>query len=204
MDLNPRKEKERRTMQEKRNVKKLVAVGTFSAIAYLLMMLNFPIPLLPTFLLIDFSEIPALLAAIMFGPIAGVAVEAIKNLLHYFIQGSGTGVPVGQLANFLAGVLFIIPAAYLFQKFRSSKGLTYGLALGTVIMTLMMSVLNYYVILPAYTFFLNAPALSSEQARELIVTGILPFNMIKGMMITFIFMMLFAKMKPWIQRQMAV
>ncbi|WP_044747996.1 ECF transporter S component [Bacillus alveayuensis] len=191
-------------MKETNNVKKMVVVGMLSGIAYLLMMLNFPLPALPPFLLIDFSEIPALLAAILFGPITGIAVEGIKNMLHYFIQGSGTGVPVGQLANFTAGVLFILPASYLFRKFGTAKGLTYGLVLGTIVMTLMMSILNYYIILPAYTFFLNAPALSGEQARQLIVTGILPFNVIKGSMITVIFIILFTKMKPWIQRQMAV
>jgi riboflavin transporter len=191
-------------MKETSNVKKMVVIGMLSSIAYLLMMLNFPLPALPPFLTMDFSEIPALLAAIIFGPIAGIAVEAVKNLLHYFIQGSGTGVPIGQLANFVAGVLFILPASYLFKKLRTAKGLTYGLVLGTTVMTLMMSVLNYYVILPAYTFFLNAPALTSEEARQLIVTGILPFNVIKGMIITVIFTILFTKMKPWIQRQMAV
>ena len=95
---------------------------------------------------IDFSDVPALIAAIIFGPVAGVIVEAIKNILHYGIQGSLTGVPVGEIANFIAGCLFIGPAAFLFRKYRTVKSLTTGLMLGTITMALIMSVLNYIII----------------------------------------------------------
>ncbi|HWO98171.1 MAG TPA: ECF transporter S component [Bacillus sp. (in: firmicutes)] len=190
-------------MNRVKSTKKLVTLGMLSSISYLLMMLNFPLPGLPPFLKIDFSEVPALIAAIIYGPVAAIIVEAIKNFLHYLIQGSATGVPVGQLANFVAGLLYILPAAYLFRKFRTAKGLTWGLAAGTVIMTFLMSLTNYYIWLPAYTLFLQAPALSGEDARQLVVMGIMPFNMIKGILTGVIFALLFAKMKTWITRQTA-
>jgi riboflavin transporter len=195
--------KERGTMNQVKSTKKLVTLGMLSSISYLLMMLNFPLPGLPPFLKIDFSEVPALIAAIIYGPVAGIIVEAIKNALHYLVQGSMTGVPVGQAANFVAGLLYILPAAYLFRKFRNAKGITWGLVAGTVTMTLLMSVTNYYVWLPAYTLFLQAPALSGEDARQLIVTGIMPFNMVKGILTGVIFALLFAKMKRWFNEQTA-
>jgi riboflavin transporter FmnP len=189
-------EKERRNMKNK-NATKMVTVAMLSSISYLLIMLDFPFPGLPAFLKIDFSEVPALIAAIIFGPGGGIIVEAIKNVLHYGIQGSLTGVPVGEIANFIAGCIFILPVSYFFRKYRTVKGLTVGLVAGTTAMTLIMSILNYFVILPAYTWFLNAPAMSNEATRQLIVTGILPFNVIKGILIAVVFVLLFSRLKVW-------
>ncbi|WP_110113004.1 ECF transporter S component [Bacillus sp. CGMCC 1.16541] len=191
-------------MEQTKKTQKLVTLGMLSSISYVLMMFNFPLPGIPPFLKIDFSELPALIAAIIYGPIAGIIVEGIKNLLHYMIQGSMTGVPVGQVANFVAGLLFILPVAYMFRKYRDTKGITIGLVVGTIAMAVLMSVLNYYVLLPAYTMFLQAPALSSEEAKQLIVTGILPFNFIKGIVTGIIFMLLFTKMRTWIVKQATV
>jgi riboflavin transporter FmnP len=66
-------------------------------------------------------------------------------------------------------------------------------------MTVMMSILNYFIILPAYTFFLNMPAMSSAEAKGLIVVGIMPFNLIKGIVVTLIFTVLFSRLKPWVR-----
>ncbi len=173
-----------------------------SSIAYLLMMLDFPFPGLPPFLKIDFSDVPALIVAIIFGPIAGIIVEGIKNILHYGIQGSLVGVPVGEIANFIAGCLFIGPATFLFRKYRTVKSLTTGLMLGTITMALIMSVLNYIIIFPAYTWFLNAPAMSSEAIRTTVVTAILPFNLIKGIVVTIVFVALFSRLKVWVFAKM--
>lgn len=182
-----------------RKIRQTVTVSALSSIAYLLMMLNFPLPGLPPFLKIDFSEVPALLAAIVFGPVAGITVEAIKNILHYIIEGAMTGVPVDQVANFFAGLLFILPTSYFYKKVHSTKGLTIGLITGTITMTAMMSILNYYLFLPAYTFFLHAPAMSSTEVKSLIVAGIMPFNLIKGSVVALLFIILFAKLKPWLR-----
>jgi riboflavin transporter FmnP len=187
---------------KQRNVTQMVSVAMLSSISYLLMMLDFPFPGLPPFLKIDFSEVPALIAAVVFGPGAGIIVEAIKNALYYGVQGSLTGVPVGEAANFIAGCLFILPASYFYRKYRTVKGLTAGLIIGTTTMTLIMSILNYFIILPAYTWFLNMPAMSAEATRQLIVTGILPFNIIKGTIITVVFVLLFSRLKVWIGAKM--
>lgn len=187
---------------QKGKIKQMVAVSMLSTIAYVLMMFDFPFPGLPPFLQIDFSEVPALLAAIIFGPAAGVMVEAIKNVLHYGITGSFTGVPVGQLANFVAGILFILPVSYLFRKKHTVKRLSIGLIFGTVLMTFMMGLLNYVIILPAYTWFLGADPMSSQMMIELILKGIAPFNLIKGTIITLLFIALYNRMQPWVMKQM--
>lgn len=183
------------------NVKALVSIGMLSSISYILMLLNFPIPPFPPFLMIDFSDIPALIAALIFGPAAGVLVELIKNILNYFMTGSATGVPVGHMANFVAGMLYILPTYYFYKKMKTKKGMTIGLVIGTMAMAVIMSVLNYLIILPAYTFFLNFPAMSAPEMRTMIVTGILPFNIVKGLFMSIIFMLLFTRMDTWINKQ---
>ncbi|WP_433742916.1 ECF transporter S component [Falsibacillus pallidus] len=184
----------------KMGVKSLVVVGMLSSLSYILMLLNFPLPFFPNFLLIDFSDIPALVAAIMMGPLAGVLVELIKNGLHYMMTGSATGVPVGDFANFMAGILYILPTYYVFNRLKTKKAMTIGLIAGTFSMSIIMSILNYLVILPAYTYFLHYPAMSSGEVRAMIVTGILPFNIVKGFIIMGLFMLLFTRMHGWMMK----
>ncbi|MCG6794038.1 ECF transporter S component [Geobacillus sp. YHL] len=183
------------------NIRTFVAVSVLSAGAYLLMMLNFPLPPFPNFLLMDFSDIPALVAALLYGPLAGVSVELLKNVLNYFLVGSATGVPIGQIANFTAGVAFMLPVSYIYRKAASKKGMFLGLAAGTATMALTMSVLNYYVFLPAYTLFLGAPAMSAPETKALVISAILPFNAAKGVLMAVVFMFLFLRLRPWLQKQ---
>ncbi|MDP4086709.1 MAG: ECF transporter S component [Bacillota bacterium] len=189
---------------KKLSVRVVVGIGMLSSIAYILMLLNFPIPPFPNYLLIDFSDIPALIAAIVLSPLAGILVEFFKNVLNYFMTGSPTGVPIGHIANFTAGILFVLPTYYLFRKLKTRKGMTLSLIVGTVIMAVVMSILNYYVILPAYTFFLNTPAMSTPATRKLVVTAILPFNLVKGAIMSGIFMLIFIRLQKWISKQSVI
>ncbi|WP_153122690.1 ECF transporter S component [Peribacillus tepidiphilus] len=182
-------------------VRKFVAVGMFSSIAYILMLLNFPFPGFPQFLLVDFSDIPALVAALIFGPVAGVMVEFIKNILDYLMTGSSTGVPIGHIANFTAGVIFILPTYYIFKKLSSKIGMTIALIAGTLTMATLMSILNYFIIFPAYTMFMGWEPMSAPDLRQFIATAILPFNIVKGLLITIVFMLLFTRLHGWIEKQ---
>jgi riboflavin transporter len=182
-------------MKKKNNVRMIVSIGMLSSIAYLLMLLNFPLPLFPNFLFVDFSDIPPLIAALFFGPIAGVLVEFFKNVLNYLATGSQTGIPVGHIANFVAGILFILPVYYTYNKLKTKKGMTLALLLGTLTMAVLMSILNYVIILPAYTALLHFPDM-----RNLVLPAILPFNILKGFIMSVIFMLVFMKMKGWIDK----
>ncbi|MGP7816094.1 ECF transporter S component [Niallia sp. 01092] len=184
-------------MRKKMNVRTYVSVGMLSGLAYVLMMLNFPIPPFPNWLLIDFSDVPALIAALIFGPAAGILVELIKNIIDYFITGSETGIPVGHMANFLAGVSFILPSYYIYQKMKSKRGMVVGLIISTLSMTVALSLFNYFVLLPVFIELTKFPM----DIRETVIKGILPFNLLKGVIISAIFMLIFTKMSVWIQKQ---
>ncbi|TWE06228.1 riboflavin transporter FmnP [Neobacillus bataviensis] len=181
--------------RKKLNVKAYVSIGMLSSIAYLLMLLNFPLPIFPNFLFVDFSDIPALIAALVFGPLAGILVELFKNVLNYIATGSQTGVPVGHIANFVAGIVFVLPTLFVYNRLKTRKGMTIALVAGTVIMAVVMSILNYILILPAYTMLMGFPDM-----RNLVVPAILPFNILKGIMMSFIFMLLFIRMQAWINK----
>ena len=91
-------------------LRSFVTVGMLSGISFILMLLNFPLPWFPAFLQIDFSDVPALIATITMGPVAGILVELVKNVLDWVYTGAPEGIPVGHLANFVTGILFIFPA----------------------------------------------------------------------------------------------
>lgn len=182
-------------------LQKMVSIGMLSAISFVLMIFNFPLPAFPSYLEVDFSDVPALMAAITMGPVAGIVVEFIKNVLNWFYVGSPTGVPVGQIANFTTGILFIMPVYFIFKRLTSAKGLTTGLVLGTITMAVGMSVLNYFLFMPMYNYFLNVPTETGAALTKSIVTFVLPFNIIKGAIVTVIMLLLFSSSKNWIAKQ---
>lgn len=184
-----------------KKLQRMIIIGMMSSIAFLLHLLNFPIPPFPAFLEVDFGDIPALVTAIILGPVAGILVELLKNIIDWVYTGSPTGVPVGHLANFVTGLLFILPTYFIYNKLRSKKGLTVGLVLGTITMAVGMSVANYFVFMPMYNYFLNMPVETGAALRNTIVVGILPFNIVKGILVTVVFLLIFKVMDKWITKQ---
>ncbi|MDI7741438.1 ECF transporter S component [Lysinibacillus fusiformis] len=187
-------------MKQSLKLRSFVTIAMLSSISFIFMLLNFPLPGFQSFLQIDFSDVPALIAAITMGPVAGILVELFKNILDWIFSGTPTGVPVGHMANFATGLLFILPVYYIYKKFPTIKGLSIGLVAGTVIMSVGMSLLNYVAFLPMYSYFLGWGEIDM---KAMIVAGILPFNLIKGIMLMVIVILLFRTMKSWIENQRA-
>lgn len=187
------------TNKQSSKLLKLIILALLGTISLVLFFLNFPLPFLPPYLKIDFSEVPALIAALIFTPMAGVAVEAIKNMLYLVVSGAGD--PIGVIANFLAGVMFIVPVAVLYHRYKGVKSIISGLITGTIIMAIGMSILNYLVILPAYAWFMGWEDMSQSAKWLAVSFGVLPFNIIKGIIVGLLFVPLFIKMKRWIEQK---
>jgi riboflavin transporter len=179
------------------SLRRFVTIAMLGALSFVIMLLNFPLPGFPSFLKIDFSDVPALVATITMGPVAGILVELLKNVLEWIYVGSPTGVPVGQMANFSTGVLFILPVYYVYNRFQSTKGLVLGLIASTLSMTIGMAILNLIAFIPMYAYFMNFQL----DAYETIVLGIVPFNLLKGIMLIVIVLLLFKTMNKWIEQQ---
>ena len=182
-------------------MKRLVTVPLLSAVAFILMYMEFQLPLLPAFLKLDFSTLPALIGGLMFGPAAGIMIELIKNMLHLLLKNTD-GLLVGEIANFIAGSCFVY-SAILMQRLRQGKtGLIMGLLLGTVVMTVVMAVANVYVLFPAYAALYQVSVenlLSSFQFDSiwsLVIYGITPFNVIKGLAVSLLAYPIYVKLAP--------
>ncbi len=132
---------------------KIAVTAMLSAAATVLMFLEFPIPfLIPSFVELDFSELPALLAAFSLGPVSGVVVCLVKNVIKGLLF-SGTG-GVGEMCNFLLGICFVIPAGLIYHYKRTRSGALAGALAGAVIMALCSIPVNYFISYPVYTKFL--------------------------------------------------
>lgn len=178
---------------------RITVLSLLSALAFLMQYFNFPLPPFPPFLKVDFSEVPALLAAVIFGPLAGVVVELLKNLLHFVFSGSETGIPIGQLSNFVAGSIFVATAGWITRKIPGIKGLVIGISIGSLIMASIMSLANYYVFLPAYAYFIDW-TMGEAEKTALVLYGIGPFNLVKGLLTMLIFIPFYIRFKPRMER----
>ena len=165
-------------MNNQKNLNKLMKISLLGAMAVLLMYFDFPIPFLPfPWLKIDLSDIPALMGAFAFGPMAGVVIELLKNLLILIVKGTGTGF-VGEIANFIVGVSLVAPAAWVYHRNKSKKTALLGMLLGTVCIEIVGIIANVYFLLPAYGI-----QMSSNELINYVTIGLLPFNGIKSIMV---------------------
>jgi riboflavin transporter FmnP len=182
----------------------IVSLALLSAISVILSYLSFPLPLAPPFIKLDFSDFPALLAAFTLHPIAGVIVQFIKNAIGALSSSSGG---VGELANFAVGAAMAFSAGMIYKKFNTIKGALIALLSGSVIMAIASCVVNYYVIFPLYTAFMLMPmdaiinAFSAiipivKTKFDAIVFSMLPFNLIKGLIISAMTFFLYKRLKP--------
>ncbi len=174
----------------KRNTKlvRLAVVALMSALGYVLMLLEFPLPfLIPSFVKFDFSEVPALIAAYMFGPVEGVIVCFVKNLLKALFFSMSGG--VGEISNFLLGCAMVVPAGLAFRKLRSGKPLLVAGIVGAAIMGVLSLPINYFITYPIYSNFIPIDQIvEMYQAIIPSMDGLLvcllvfnvPFTMVKG------------------------
>ncbi|MEQ6377621.1 ECF transporter S component [Bacillaceae bacterium S4-13-58] len=178
---------------------KIILISLFSAMAAVLMFLSFPLPVLPSYLKVDFSDIPAIIAALVFTPAAGILVEGLKNILYLLLTGASD--PVGVAANFLAGTMFILPVALIYRKYKTFKSVVFGIIVSTITMAIGMGILNYFLILPAYTWFMGFEEMNAQVRWVTVYGALLPFNAIKGVFISLLFIPVFMNLRPWFAKK---
>jgi riboflavin transporter FmnP len=129
--------------------KQLVMIGMLGAISTILMLFEFPIPLTPTFIRMDFSELPIILGGFMMGPLAGFLIIVIKIGLNLILNGTTT-MGVGELANMIGSVTYMIPAVLVYRKLKTKKGAAFALILGIIVTSVGAIFGNMYWIFPVY------------------------------------------------------
>lgn len=97
-------------------IRMMTQMGMLSALATVLMLIDIPIPFIaPSFYKMDISELPVLIGTFAMGPVAGMLIELVKILLHLIIRGTQTAF-VGEIANYVIGCAFLIPAGLIYKK----------------------------------------------------------------------------------------
>ena len=134
----------------------LTATAMLSAVATGLMYLEFPVPIMPSFIKLDISELPALVAGFAYGPLSGICVCLIKNLFKLIGTNSGG---VGELCNFLLGVFLVVPASLIYKFKKSRSGAVIGSLIGAFSMAVLSLPLNYYITYPIYSSFMPIDAI---------------------------------------------
>ncbi len=191
-------------------VSTLVKISILSAIGYILMFISVPLPMLfPEFLKIDISDLTALLGGISLGPMAGVTIAFLKNLLQ-FITGMSTTGGVGEFANFLIGGSFVFTVSYIYYKKRNIQGVIIGLVSGMVVMTVVGCVANYFIILPFYaTIGWSIDAVVSmgaainpviDSKMSFVIWMIAPFNILKSGLMSLLTLPMYKKTEKILNR----
>ena len=169
-------------------IRALTGTAMLGAVAAVLMYLEFPIPIMPAFVKLDVSELPALIASFAYGPASGILVCLIKNLIK--LPSTSTAA-VGELFNFVMGALFVGVAGLVYKRNKTRKGAILGAVLGALVMAVASVPYNYFIVYPAYVVMYNLPLdaiIGMYQAINPKVNGLLacllvfnlPFTFVKG------------------------
>lgn len=191
------------------NVRRIAFVGIFGAIAAILMFIEFPLFFAPSFYQLDFSEVPVLIGAFAYGPVAGILIELIKNLIHFLIKGSATA-GIGELAAFIIGIALILPASVIYRMGKTKKRAIIGMIIGTITMTVVGCLFNAFVLLPTYAKAFGMPIDSliemgtavNSAVHDLFTFAVLcvaPFNLLKGAVVSVITLLLYKRISSLIK-----
>lgn len=192
----------------KTNVRKMTSIAIMAAIAMVLQFIEVAIPIIPSFIKLDFSDIPELIIAFAYGPIEGVLVCLIKNLIHMPLSSSAF---IGELSNFLLGCCFVIPAGFIYKKNKTKKGALIASIIGAVAMAICSLPINYFLIYPLYGKFLGFPIpaiVGMYQAilpaadtliKDLIIFNI-PFTLVKGLIDAAITFLIYKRLSPILKK----
>ena len=192
------------------SVRDIAFIGMFGAIASVLMFIDFPLPFAPSFYKLDLSEVPVLIGSFALGPVAGIFIELIKILIHFIIKGTTTA-GVGEIANFLIGISFILPASIIYRTGKTKKRAVIGMALGTASMIVVGCLMNAFVLLPAYAAAFGMPidtligmgTAVNKAVNNLFTFAVLcvaPFNLLKGVLVSLITFLLYKHISGFIKR----
>ena len=192
-------------MKTKNHIRELTVTAMLAAVATVLMFLDFSLPMfIPGFVKMDVSELPALLASFSHGPVYGVAVCLIKNLLNLIFHGSTGG--IGELCNFLLGAAFVATAGIIYRRSKSRKTAVIGCLVGAADMAVVSVPVNYFISYPVYAKMFGGidAILAAYQAINPNVDGLLqclvvfnlPFTFVKGLLDSVLCFLIYKPLSP--------
>ena len=185
--------------------KDMTKVAMLSVIGFVLMYFQLPLTFVaPPFMKLDISDFPVLMGAFTMGPVYGIIIAAIKNLMHIIFNGTMTA-GVGELSNFIISSTFAVVSSYIYRKHRTYKGAVLSMTVGVVAMTILAMISNYFVVFPLYGKVMPMDAIIAMGSAitskitglfTMMVYSVLPFNLIKGFTTSAVMMLVYKKISP--------
>lgn len=169
--------------------KNLARIAILAALGFLIMhIIHIPLPFAPGFMDLDFGDVPALIGGFVMGPLAGVLVQLLKNLLKLLTTST---LGIGEISNFIVGASFVFAAAWMYRTKKTKKRAICAMLVGTLCMAIIATLSNAFFIFPAYAkaagLDLNALVDQLHVANGLVkdyptlmLFSIFPFNLVKG------------------------
>lgn len=186
-------------MYKQRKIQRLTTTACLAAVAFLLMFFEIPVIPVVSYLKLDFSDVPVLLGTALYGPCTGITVAILKCLLHGLVRGFSPVELLGLAANLCTSILLLLPFRIVFRYLKCAMGrqLTIAGCTSTILMTVVMTAFNYFVLTPAYMEMFNwHPTLPIKQ---LMLMGVVPFNIIKGIVVNLVFAIIMLHLRRWIK-----
>ncbi|MBQ8510697.1 MAG: ECF transporter S component [Clostridia bacterium] len=182
----------------------ITKVAVLTAISAIVMLFEFPLWFAPGFYKLDLSEAVILMGGFAMGPIAAAVMELLKNLINILLNGTSTAY-IGEFANFVTSCAFVVPASLIYKFCKDRKGALIALIAGTVSLATVGSLLNYFVLIPAFSDFYHLPIdkiieMGSAvnplvgDLRTLVVFAVAPFNLVKGVLCSVINLILYKRL----------
>jgi len=185
--------------QQGSNVRTMVEMALFAGVAYVLMFISLPIiPIVP-YMKLDLSDLVVLLGMAVFGPGGAMLIAAVKELLYFVSTGLDIVNFIGVLTAFIADAAYVLPiSAVLRHRPVTLRRQVLAIIVGTVSLTAILSVANWGVITPLY---LKVWGMSlGLPVNQLILFGVIPFNLIKGLVLGILFILLSRRMAGWLAK----
>lgn len=189
------------TKKKTLSVQYLTRIAVLTALSSILFMISIPIV---AFYSLDLSNLPVLLGAFSMGPVAGLIILGLKSLIGCLTSST---MYVGELADFIMGAAFVLPAALIYQRNKSRKGALIGMITGTVALILAGCLTNAYLLIPFYMKAFGMPMeaiigmcaqalpfVDTELKVILFVTA--PFNLLKGVVLCVLTYMIYKPLSP--------
>ena len=172
-------------------LRRIAAGAILTAMAVLLMYLEIPLPFMPSFLKFDFSELPVLIGSFALGPVWGIVIELLKNLIHLPVTQT---MGIGELSNFITGVIYVGTAGIIYRIFVSKKGAAIAMIIATLVLAAVSVPVNAFLTLPLYGSVMGFPieAIIGMSAAvnplvkdkvSLLLAVFVPFNLFKGFIV---------------------
>ena len=169
----------------------MAVCAMLSAMAVVLQLMAAVIPKVGGFLDIEFSDLPAIIGTLALGPLCGVLIELINNVVHCAFTTTGF---VGELANFVVNGTFVLVLGLIYKAHKTKKTAIAGFAAATIVYTLAAMAANYFLMFPLYM-----PDAPKNVIWAMILSTVTPFNIVKGIVLSVITLLIYKKLSPIIK-----